>query len=180
MINREQFYASLRTTGLFTTLTDLQVQSIGELLNACDSLPDSRQVAYIMATAYHECHNPKKPDLRMTPMREFGGEKYLRSKKYYPYYGRGFSQLTWDYNYKKEGTRLGLPLLTEPDLILDIKTAANSHVFCMVNGRYTGKKLSDYINGVKCDYLNARRIINGTDRAGLVAGYAEKFLKGLV
>jgi hypothetical protein len=42
-------------------------------------------------------------------------------------------------------------------------------------GAFTGKKLSDYISASKCDYTNARRIINGVDRADLIAGYAAKF-----
>jgi putative chitinase len=42
----------------------------------------------------------------------------------------------------------------------------------MRNGSFTGKKLSDYINQNKCDYSNARRIINGVDRQALIAGYA--------
>lgn len=178
MINRPEFYARLRTTELFKTLTQLQVDSIDALLSEVEAqgVTDMRQVAYIMATAYHECHRPSKPELRMTPMKEFGGETYLRGKKYYPYYGRGFSQLTWDYNYRKEGRRLGLDLLGNPDLILNIPVAANSHVYCMIHGRYTGKKLADYITPVKADFINARRIINGTDRAELVAGYAEKFV----
>ena len=158
-------------------LTPLQSDSITAILNQCEhhGVTDKRQIAYILATAYYECYNPKKPDTRLTPMKEFGGETYLKGKKYYPYYGRGFSQLTWDYNYKKEGLRLGLDLLTSPDLMLVLETAANSHVYCMVHGTYTGKKLSDYINDIKCDYKNARRIVNGTDKADLVASYAQRF-----
>jgi hypothetical protein len=44
----------------------------------------------------------------------------------------------------------------------------------MRNGSFTGKKLSDYISGTTADYVNARRIINGTDRAELIAGYATR------
>ncbi len=32
---------------------------------------------------------------------EFGSEQYLKGKKYYPYYGRGLLQLTWDFNVAK-------------------------------------------------------------------------------
>lgn len=42
----------------------------------------------------------------------------------------------------------------------------------MEAGRFTGKKLSDYLPG---DYVNARRIINGTDKAEQIAGYARQF-----
>ncbi len=181
MINKVNFYAAIRDRGLFKILSQQQVNTIDAILFECErqGVEDIRQVAYILATAYWECHNPRKPELRMTPMREFGGETYLKGKKYYPYVGMGLSQLTWDYNYKKESKRLGIDLINHPELILEIPTAANSHVYCMVHGSYTGKKLSDYINALKCDFLNSRRIINGTDKAAEIAAIAQKFLSCL-
>jgi hypothetical protein len=44
---------------------------------------------------------------------------------------------------------------------------------------FTGKKLADYITKNRVDYVGARRIINGTDRAKLVAGYARAFRDAL-
>lgn len=177
-IDRVKFYQELRNKKLFKTLTQLQVDTIDSVLNECElqGVNDVRQIAYIFATAYWECHNPRKPELRLTPMKEFGGETYLKGKSYYPYYGRGLSQLTWIGNYKKESKRLNLDLVNNPDLILDIPVAANSHVHCMVNGIYTCKKLSDYINDKKCDFVNSRRIINGKDKAEEIAAIAQKFL----
>lgn len=162
-------------------LTEVQKTSIQAIIDQCTAqgITDQRQIAYILATAYHECFNPRHPETRMTPITEFGGEVYLKGKKYYPYYGRGFSQLTWEDNYKKEGLRMGLDLIGSPVLMLQIPTAANSHVYCMVHGSYTGRKLSDYINEVKCDFVNARRIVNGTDKADVIAGYAQKFLAAI-
>ena len=180
-MNRQSFFEKMKSNRLFTEFSQLQVDTIDAILDECEKLgvTDIRQMAYIFATAYHECYKPSKPDTRMTPMPEFGGEAYLKSKPYYPYYGRGLSQLTWKYNYAKEATRLNIDLLNTPELMLVIDTAANSHVYCMKHGRYTGKKLSDYINDKKCDFVNARRIINGTDKAIQIAGYAEKFLNSL-
>lgn len=170
---------NLITAGLFKSLTDLQQQSINAIIDECSKqdVTDTRQVAYILATAYHECYNPKHPDTRLTPMIEFGGDTYLRSKKYWPYVGRGFSQLAWLDNYRKETKHLGLPLIEQPELMLQIPFAANSHVYCMVHGIYTGKKLSDYINASGCDFVNARRIVNGIDKAELISEYAGKFLE---
>jgi hypothetical protein len=177
MIDKVKFYQEIRNKGLFKVLSQKQVDTIDAVLNECDKqgVSDIRQVAYIFATGYWEAHNPKKPAERFTPMKEFGGMAYLKGKKYYPYFGRGLSQLTWVYNYKKEGARLGLDLLNNPDLILDIPVAANSHVYCMRHGSYTGKKLSDYINDKICDYQNARRIVNGKDKATEIASIAKKF-----
>ena len=45
----------------------------------------------------------------------------------------------------------------------------------MRDGDFTGKDLADYIDEDNCDYVEARRIVNGTDRAEQIAGYAEKF-----
>jgi hypothetical protein len=45
----------------------------------------------------------------------------------------------------------------------------------MRQGLFTGRKLATYINDAQCDYVNARRIINGTDRAQDIAGYAQTF-----
>ena len=179
-VNRPAFYTSLRTEKLFTTLTQLQVDSIDAILNEAEKQGCSvTQKAYLFATAYHECYNPKDPTTRLTPMREFGGEAYLKKKKYYPYVGMGFSQLTWLENYRKESKRLGLDLIKEPTLILHIPTAANSHVFCMMNGRYTGVGLTKYINDKKTDYVNARRVVNGTDKASVIADYAVRFERAL-
>ena len=177
-IDRVKFYQELRNKKLFKKLTQLQVDTIDAVLNECElqAISDVRQVAYIFATAYWEAHNPRKPELRLTPMKEFGSEMYLNSKPYYPYFGRGLSQLTWDYNYKKEGNRLGIDLLKNPDAILQVQIAANSHVYCMAHGSYTGKKLSDYINDKKCDFVNSRRIVNGKDKADEIAAIAQKFL----
>lgn len=177
MIDRKYFYTMIREVNLFDHLTQLQVDSMNAILKECEDqgVKDLRQVAYILATAYHECYNPKHPETRLTPITEFGGEDYLMKKPYYPYYGRGFSQLTWLDNYKKEAKRLGLDLINHPEYMLSIPTAANSHVYCMTKGKYTGKRLSDYINDTKCNYFHSRKVVNGLDKAALIMGYAQKF-----
>ena len=126
------------------------------------------QLAYILATAYHETAHTMKP------VREYGGESYLRSKKYYPYVGMGYVQLTWDYNYKKAGDKLGVDFMKNPQLLLQPKYAAPILVIGMIEGWFTGKKLSNYITLQSSDFKNARRIINGLDKADLIAGYARE------
>ena len=49
----------------------------------------------------------------------------------------------------------------------------------MVEGWFTGKSLDTYINRNKVDYFNARRIINGTDKALQISLYAENFENAL-
>ena len=49
----------------------------------------------------------------------------------------------------------------------------------MSQGWFTGKKLSDYFKDGKADWKNARRIINGTDKADTIAGYGKAFYRAL-
>lgn len=132
------------------------------------------ETAYVLATAYHETAHTMKP------IKELGGEKYLKSKKYYPYFGRGYVQLTWKENYIKAGKKLGADFIHNPGLLLEARYAAPILVVGMIEGWFTGKKLSDYISGTKSDFVGARRIINGTDKASLISDYAKVYLKYLL
>lgn len=127
------------------------------------------QCAYVLATAYHETAHTMKP------VREYGGEAYLQKKKYYPYVGMGYVQLTWKENYEKASRKLGVDFVTNPKLLLKQEYAAKILVIGMVEGWFTLRKLSDYITLYKSDFKGARKIINGTDKASLIAGYAEEY-----
>jgi hypothetical protein len=65
------------------------------------------------------------------------------------------------------------------NLALVASTSALITVGGMRDGDFTGMKLSDYIKPGSVDYVNARRIVNGTDRAEQIAGYAEKYEEAL-
>ena len=68
-------------------------------------------------------------------------------------------------------------LVTHPEYALDLDTAALVAVIGMIEGWFTGKKLRDYLPrdaGLE-HYSHARKIINGTDKAELIAGYAVEF-----
>jgi len=132
------------------------------------------QLAYVLATAYHETAHTMKP------VREYGSETYLKSKKYYPYVGMGYAQLTWLENYKKSSAELGVDFVKNPKLLLDPEYATPILIVGMVEGWFTGKKLSDYITLKTSDYVNARRIINGVDKKDLIAGYAKEYEKDLL
>jgi uncharacterized protein YraI len=166
-----------------TTLSASQGAGLKELLTAAEGDPqitDLRWLAYMLATVKHECAD------RWKPIEEFGkgkGRKYgvavtvtdaQGQKHTNVYYGRGYVQLTWDFNYKQMGEQLGNRLLFEPELALDAGIAYRIMSLGMRKGFFTGKKLADYINGDKADYFNARRIINGVDQADRIAGYARK------
>ena len=93
------------------------------------------------------------------------------------YYGRGFVQLTWRENYLALGEAIGRgrELEIHPGNALDPQVAYEVMSYGMREGTFTGRSLAKYLNANGTDYLNARRIINGTDRAELIKGYAERF-----
>jgi len=67
---------------------------------------------------------------------------------------------------------MGETLYLYPDKVMEPDIAYKVMSYGMRNGVFTTRKLSNYINGGQCDYVNARRIINGTDKAQLIADYA--------
>lgn len=149
---------------------DLKLGDTRLIINACKAKGVLRnQCAYVLATAYHETAHTMKP------IAELGSQKYLKSKKYWPFIGRGYVQITWEANYKKAGGKLGVDFVKNPDLLLQAKYAAPILVIGMLEGWFTGKGLDTYITLSKSDFLGARRIINGTDKAALIAGYAKQY-----
>jgi putative chitinase len=80
------------------------------------------------------------------------------------YRGGGLPQDTGRRNYRLAG------LENTPEKILDLKTSVSVMFEAMITGRYTGKRLDDFT-----DYLSMRRVVNGTDKAETIAGYAESF-----
>ena len=173
------FFDSLRAS--FGPLAQNQVQGIELLLKATEGLP-LRHRAYILATAWHET-GPASSPLHMTPRREIWGPTAAQ-KKYEgrkdlgntrpgdgkKYMGRGYVQITGRANYQKASALTGRDLVGNPDLALDPAIAARIIVHGMTTGWVTGRKMSDFDS-----YQNMRRVVNGTDKAALIAGYAEKF-----
>jgi len=152
-----------------------QINGISTIIDRWSNLGDgdNRKLAYILATVFHETGH------RMQPVKEFGGEVYLKSKKYYPYYGRDLAQTTWKANYEKVKNFSGIDVVNHPDLIGQMPLSADVAIIFVLKGWYTGKKLKDYINNTTTDYINARRIINSKDKAEIIAKYAEIFYKAL-
>lgn len=155
-------------------LTQAHVDNINAILNAVSKykISDLQQIAYLLATAYHETNATMQPVREAYWLSEDWRKKNLR---YYPWYGRGHTQLTWQVNYEKADQKLGLggKLIKNPDLAMQSAISAEVLVLGSKEGWFTGKKLEDFINLEQSDYINARRIINGTDKAQLVADYAK-------
>lgn len=151
-------------------MANMKLGDTRRIVDACAAAGLLRnQAAYVLATAFWETARTMKP------VREYGGEKYLRSKKYYPYVGMGYVQLTWRENYEKAGKKLGVDFVGNPKLLLKPEHAAPILVIGMKEGWFTGKKLSDYITLSKSDFKGARRIVNGTDKAAEIAAIASDY-----
>jgi hypothetical protein len=178
-IDRDRFFASYAAA--FGALSQPQTDGLNAILDAAEAdaeITDIRWLAYMLATVKWECAD------RWKPIEEFGkgsGRKYGTpvtvtdpSGKSFSnvYYGRGYVQLTWDWNYRQFGTFLKNRLLYEPELALDPAVAYQIMSYGMRHGSFTGVGLAKYINASGCDYVNARRIINGTDQAQKIAGFA--------
>lgn len=132
----------------------------------------ARQQRYVLATVEHETNNTFQPVREAYWLSEAWRKAHLR---YYPYYGRGYVQITWERNYALFGKLLGLDLVGNPDLAMEPEHAAYILVVGFRDGLFTGKKLADYINVSRDDYLGARRCINGTDKATLIASYVKHY-----
>ncbi len=163
----------------FGAPSSAQRMALTDLLSAMGDDPrlvDVRHAAYMLATTWHETAKT------MRPIAEYGkgkGCKYGRpgrNKNQVPY-GRGFVQLTWDANYERADRELGLNgrLVADYDLAMNPAIAYQIMSLGMHEGWFTGKALKHYITGSRCDYLNARRIINGMDKASVIASYARHF-----
>jgi putative chitinase len=183
------FFTSARVTLFRGSVAEGQVAGINAIMAAWDkwaAKSDPRFVAYSLATTFHETAQS------MLPVEEDGrgrGRAYGCPAGPWRqiYYGRGDVQLTWEANYSRATVKLrGCGILAaDQDLERTPNLACNPHIaapiliFGMLEGWFTGKKLADFFNERGSDWLEARRIINGLDCAGMIAGYGEHFFAAL-
>jgi predicted chitinase len=165
-MNFQIFFDDVRNSLFGGKLSQGQVEGMENIINYSTVSLD--QLAYVLATVKWETAHT------MQPIKEYGSTAYLKSKPYWPYYGRGLVQLTWRDNYAKYG------LEKTPDKALEWESSLFVLFDGMTKGLFTGKKLDDYINDNKRDYINARRIINGTDRAKEIAQIADAYRTALI
>lgn len=178
------FFATVRTkmAGLKTS----QVEGINTILTACVGAPLA-YAAYMLATAWHETAATMQPVREAYWLSEDWRRTHLR---YFPWYGRGYVQLTWDFNYRKADEELAEAGLIKPgDLMKNADLAMRPDIAAFImrrgmdEGWFTGVKLSAVLpkSGVATreQYMNARTIINGRDKADLVEDYAQIFERAL-
>jgi putative chitinase len=194
------FFEHLRRGKLLgPVLTNEEVQGCSAIVEACgeDGWPIA-DVAYALATAYHETAGT------MQPVREYGGPAYFtkmydvtgnrpemarRHGNTSPgdgprFCGRGFVQLTWRCNYAKAGAALDVDLVANPDLAMQPAIAAAIMVRGMREGWFTARDLDDDLPrqgpATVEQFARSRDIINGTDKARKIAEEAVTFQAALV
>ncbi|TGV61040.1 hypothetical protein EN784_01180 [bacterium M00.F.Ca.ET.141.01.1.1] len=154
---------------------------------------DDRWLAYMFATAHHETGRTMQPvretfastdaqAIKILDKAFAAGKLPWVSAPYWrpdaqgiSWLGRGLVQLTHKANYVKMAALTDPNLATDPSLAMNMTTAADIMFKGMVRGSFTGAKLGDFFSGAKEKWREARRIINGLEKADLVASYGKQY-----
>lgn len=180
-----------------------QLQGMRQLLDAWERLGDEspERLAFVLATARRESAD-RFQSIREAPgcgtnesCRELAIERMLAkrakangvaprpnyalpAKNGQRYYGRGFSQITGEGNYRFAGGKLGLNLLDEPDLALRQDIAETLLIRGMLEGWFGNRRpLSKSIGATAQDFESARATINpNSPNKSVTAAYARDFL----
>jgi predicted chitinase len=140
------------------------------------------QIAYVLATAEHESDSFKTLE-EYSSGTQYEGRADLGNTTAgdgVRFKGRGYVQLTGRLNYTRYTEIAGLQLARLPIMVMNWPALS---VFIivdgMVRGIYTGRRLSEFVDDTRQDFVNARRVINGLDRADKIAGQASDWLRQL-
>lgn len=203
-VDRAKFFKGVRNSVFPSHLTQKQVDGMNAILDAWDKsvFTDLRWLAYMFGTTFHETGGEMQPIAERGGYdyceRNYGpnGRRPDTARKMgnvhagdgYKYRGRGDVQMTWHNNYKHAGDIIGVDLVGNPDLAMQPDIAAKIMFAGMTdvnivfenfhddqNFSFTGRSLEDYFNETTEDWYNARRIINGTDHAQMIADTAQDF-----
>jgi putative chitinase len=195
--DRAAFFAVLRNGPLRHRKPE-QVAGTEAILDAMIGLPVS-WVAYALATAWHETA------YTMQPIKERGGRAYFMGRydktgnkphiardlgntvegDGAKFAGRGYVQLTGRRNYTLASKKLGVDLVADPDLAMQPDLAARIMREGMKEGWFiTGRGFVAFLPSVGpaslAQFTQARRIINGMDKASKIAGEALAFQAALL
>ena len=167
-MDRRVFFDHVRSAPFNGGLRDSQVDGLTRILDEAErrGLGDPRILAYRLATTFHET------DKAMVPVKEGGSDSYLRGKPYWPWVGMGLVQVTWEVNGRKFGA-------AKPEDLLSWPISLRALFDGMDQGVFTGRKVGAYFTDKIDDPAGARHVINGSDKAALIATYHQRFLTAL-
>lgn len=203
-MNLTTFFAYARRAPFGDRLTQAQIDGMIAILAEWDKrkLLDNRWLAYILATAFHETGGKMQPlreNMKYTSAAQIkktwptrfpsiaSAQPFVRNgralanKVYggrmgntgaddgWTYRGDGLPQLTGKENFQKFNVQPGMNLATAVRVMFD----------GMIKGLFTGDKLSDYFGQIANDPVGARGIVNGSDKAKLIAGYYKNFMDAI-
>lgn len=192
-MNKTVFYDYLRANLFKGTLSPAQFQGIETILTKWNELQPGKPdylIAYILGTVFHETGRTMQPVRETFAKTDRQARRNVRRRKYgkpegpygQVYYGRGYVQLTWYYNYVNSSKEVGVDLAKYPDKAMDPAIASIILINGMMDGRFNGKRkgLEYYLTDDKKDYRNARRTVNITDHWATIKDAAETFLQAFV
>lgn len=199
-IDREAFFDGVRGALYGGRLKRAQVAGVTALIDRFEAggeTDDRRFLAYMLATAHHETGG------RMQPVREtfaatdaaaigrldrafaagrlpqVSAPYWRRDGEGKSWLGRGLVQITHRRNYARMAALTGIDLVDRPERAMELAVSVDILFVGMLQGAFTGRRLADHFSPGHADWVGARRIVNGLDRAERVAGYGQAFFAAL-
>lgn len=176
MIDKKIFFHEYRKhLDIDGKLTQKEVNAIDIFLDMVNERINKISInewAYIFATTFHETAFTFEP---VEEAFKFSDNWRRKNLRYYPYHGRGYVQLTWKNNYQKFGRLLGIDLVKKPELAFNTKYAFEILFIGCKDGLFTGVAMQKFIVDGVPDFVKMRRVVNGNDKAEVIADYAIEF-----
>ncbi|WP_313664841.1 glycoside hydrolase family 19 protein [Shinella sp.] len=204
IIDRKGFFDGVRGPLYGGRLARAQVAGMTALIDRFEAgsetygeTGDRRFLAYMLATAHHETGG------RMQPVREtfaatddtaiarldrafaegrlpqVSAPYWRRDADGKTWLGRGLVQITHRRNYERLSSLIGVDLVQRPERAMEMAVSVEILVVGLLRGAFNGRRLADCFSAGRADWIGARRIINGLDRAERVAGYGRAFFAAL-
>lgn len=204
-MDRAKFFAAVRSSLFGGSLSQAQVSGMTAILDEAQRRGSrTNDLAYALATTFHETARTMQPvretmaksdqqAIRILDRAYAAGKMKGVSRPYWrrdaegkSWLGRGLVQLTHRDNYAKTSAITGIDLVAAPDRAMEMPVAVKILFDGMEKGTFTGLGFNSFIDGLdesddldRAEFRAARKIINGKDKADLIAGYALSFERAL-